>query len=97
MNLVLTILIWILGGYVAYQSSRRINQLNPGSHKFGWRLMYLVFAGFGLYVIWYSLEKNPSEELLYILFGGLLGEALNIALTYRQWLENSVPKIAEKS
>ncbi len=92
----LTFVIVLIGGWTAYQSSKRINALNPGKHKFGWRVMYMVFAGFALYCPFYVLVHAPAEELLYILFGGVLGVALNIALTYDQWKAGTAPPIAEK-
>jgi hypothetical protein len=80
--------------YVLLASACRVYKLNPGQHKLGWRLMYVAFAAYPALLIGYVLTYQPSEELLTVLTAGLVGLALNLALTHAQWATNNVAAIA---
>ena len=85
----------VLALYVLLASGCRIWKLNPGNHKFGWRLMYLFFTAYPAFLMGYVLTYEISDELLTVLAIGLGGKALNLFITHAQWAHNNVAAIAK--
>jgi hypothetical protein len=96
LGLVLHLTNLALAVLIAGSAICRVNALNPGSHRLGWRLMYVFFGGFAASVAGYLVSNTATDEMLCVLFAGLAGVGLNILLTHRQWKFGLVPPIAEK-
>jgi hypothetical protein len=92
----LTAAVCVLAVLLAGASLCRVNALSPTSHKFGWRIMYVVYGGSAISVLGYVLTNPCTDELLALLLAALAGPALNVAITHRQWRDGLVPPIANK-
>jgi hypothetical protein len=95
MSAALGVVVVMLATFVAGGSVCRVNALHPRQHKAGWRLMYVVYGGYGMGCGLYTVAMRPDDDLLALLLAGLLATALNLALTWRQWQAGLVPAITQ--